>query len=204
MKGLFISFEGLEGSGKTTQSKRLHKWLLSEGYKCVFTQEPGGTEIAKKIREILLDNKNKELTPAAELFLYLADRAQNVKQVIKPALKTNKVVITDRFTDSTIAYQGGGRHFPSKVLEDLNCLVISGIKPDITIFLDIVPKKGLARIKSKDRMESEDLEFYERVRKVYLKLAKEEPERIKIIKGDLTIGEIEQQVRKLVKGKFKK
>jgi dTMP kinase len=204
VKELFISFEGLEGSGKSTQAKRLYEWLISKGYKCVFTQEPGGNEITKKIRAILLDRKNEKLTYMAELLLYLADRAQNVEEIIKPALKSRKIVITDRFSDSTVAYQGGGRELALSVIKDLNRIATSGIKPDLTIFLDIPPKKGLARIKNKDRMESETIKFYERVRERYVEIVKKEPERIKVVNGDSNIKEIEQKIQTIVKAKLKK
>ncbi|MDD2891070.1 MAG: dTMP kinase [bacterium] len=197
-KGLFISFEGIEGCGKTTQAKRLFKYLVTQGYKCILTQEPGGTGISKKIREILLDKENKKLTPIAELFLYLADRAQHTEEVVLPALKSNKIVITDRSVDSTIAYQGGGREISMETIKTLNQFVTKGITPNITILLDIEPEKGLARIKNKDRMELEKIKFYKKVRKVYLDIANKEPKRVKIINGNLKIEEIELGIRKFI------
>ncbi|MDD5529675.1 MAG: dTMP kinase [bacterium] len=200
-KGLFISFEGIEGCGKTTQAKRLFKYLVNQGYKCILTQEPGGTGISKKIREILLDTSNKKLTPVAELFLYLADRSQHTEEVILPALKSNKIVITDRSVDSTIAYQGGGREISMETIKTLNQFVTKGITPNITILLDIAPEKGLARIKNKDRMELEKIKFYKKVRGVYINIAKKEPGRVKIINGDLKIEEIELEIRKFIQSK---
>jgi len=201
-KSLFISFEGIEGCGKTTQAKRLFKYLVTQGYKCILTQEPGGTGISKKIREILLDKENKKLTPIAELFLYLADRAQHTEEVVLPALKSNKIVITDRSIDSTIAYQGGGREISVETIKTLNHFVTKGITPNITILLDIEPEKGLARIKNKDRMELEKIKFYKKVREVYINIAKKEPKRVKTINGNLKIEEIELEIRKFIQNQL--
>ncbi len=199
MKKLFISFEGIEGSGKSTQAEKLYKWLNSEGYDCIFTKEPGGTEISKKIRNILLDKENTELAELAELFLYLADRAQHIKEVIEPALFDGKIVITDRFFDSTIAYQGKGREISEEQIRTMNEIATDGISPNLTILIDIFPKKGLKRIKCKDRMELESEDFYKRVRQEYLKIADENPNRVKVFNGVLSPEEIEKDIRKVIK-----
>lgn len=195
---LFITFEGIEGSGKSTQAKRLYKWLSLKKYDCVFTQEPGGSEISESIRKILLNKDNKNLSKFTELFLYLADRAQNVEEIIRPALLSNKIVIADRFIDSTIAYQGGGRGISEDLIKMLNDLVTYKIIPDLTILLDIPPKIGLKRLKKKDRLESEGEEFFSKVREAYLELAKKNS-RIKVIDGSLLPDEIEVEIRELVK-----
>lgn len=193
---LFITFEGIEGSGKSTQAKRLYEWLISQGYDCVFTMEPGGTQISKKIRAILLDNENTGLCDIAELFLYLADRAQDVEEVIKPALLNNKIVVADRFIDSTIAYQGGGRGLTNLTI--LNNLATQSISPNLTILIDITAETGFHRLKHRDRIELEGADFYHRVRAEYLKIASANPDRIKVVNGSLPPDEIENEIRKLV------
>lgn len=202
LKGLFISFEGVEGCGKTTQGKSLFKYLTGKGYKCILTEEPGGTKLSQNIRGILLDKKNKNLSPTAEFFLYLADRAQHTEELIIPSLKEGKVVISDRFSDSTVAYQGGGRKIPLTTIKAMNHFATNGIIPDITFLLDVTAKDGLSRIKNKDRIELEGIKFHENVRNEYLKLAKSEPGRIKIINGKLKIDEIELIIRKHIDRKL--
>ena len=193
-KGLFVSIEGGEGTGKTTQTKLLTKYLAKKGYKVELTQEPGGTRTGKLIRKILLDPNHNEIDKLTELFLYLADRAQHVKEVIIPALGKGKAVICDRFIDATVAYQGFGRGIPIKLIDNLNRLVTQGVKPYLTICLDLGPREGLSRAKSKyakstgknlkagDRLERESVSFHKKVRIGYLALARREPRRVKIIK----------------------
>jgi dTMP kinase len=195
---LFVTFEGIEGSGKSTQAERLYSWLTSQGYDCVFTREPGGTNISKKIREVLLDTENKALCGLAELFLYLADRAQDVAEVINPALSAGKIVIADRFFDSTVAYQGKGRGISQRSIEDLNAMATQGVKPDLTILVDISPEDGLARLQHRDRMESEPDDFHHRVRTRYLEIADRDHDRVRVLDGTLAADEIEKQVRELV------
>ncbi|MCK4307375.1 dTMP kinase [candidate division WOR-3 bacterium] len=198
MKELFISFEGIEGSGKSTQAERLYKWLKSKGYDCVFTKEPGGTPVSEKIRNILLDTKNDKLSELAELFLYLADRAQHIKEVIEPALSNGKIVITDRFSDSTLAYQGKGRRIKEEQVKPMNEIATDGIVPDLTILIDILPVEGLKRIKRKDRIELESEDFYQRIRQEYLKIAKENPDRVKVFDGTLPPEKIEKNIREVI------
>lgn len=195
---LFITFEGIEGCGKSTQAERLYRWLCSQGYASVLTREPGSTKSSEKIRELLLNNRNTNLSKFAELFLYLADRAQHVEEVIKPALLAKKIVIADRFSDSTIAYQGEGRGILEKSIKDMNAMATQGITPNLTILIDIPPEEGFRRIKRKDRIELESEDFYRRVRSEYLKIARENPDRVKVLDGTLPPEEIEKEIRKLV------
>jgi dTMP kinase len=186
---LFITFEGIEGSGKTTQIKMLYDHLVSQGHAVMLTREPGGTPIGDQIRKVLLDRKNKGMTPLCELLLYAADRAQHCQEVIRPALNEEKIVLCDRFTDATTAYQEGGRQLPKDLVAEINQLATEGLKPNFTLLLDCPVEVGLARanhrilqLKDKqDRFEREEILFHERVRDRYLKLAEEDKERFVII-----------------------
>jgi len=187
---MFITFEGIEGSGKTTQIELLIPVLQAKDYDCVFTREPGATEIGKKIRAILLDASHTAMLPLTELLLYEADRAQHVHEVIKPALAANKVVVSDRFFDATTVYQGYARGFDLKLIEQIHHLVLGNLKPDLTMVLDLPVDLGLKRAwqrinsqsdLSEDRFEKEDIAFHERVRQGYLALARAEPERFRVI-----------------------
>ncbi|NLU50106.1 MAG: dTMP kinase [Syntrophomonadaceae bacterium] len=182
-KGLFISFEGIDGSGKTTQVKRLGQSLRDKGYELVTVREPGGTPVAEKIRELLLDARNDGICPRTEAFLYAAARAQLVTEVINPALTEGRVVIADRYLDSTLAYQGYGRGLDTRFLEQLNRLAVAGTVPDLTIILDISPVEGMVRRSDScpDRLEREGLQFQEAVRAGYLSLSRQYPERIKVV-----------------------
>ena len=209
---IFITFEGPEGSGKTTQIDLLEGHLKSLGISVVKTREPGGSELAEKIRELLLDPKNKKMSAAAELLLYLASRAQHVKDKIKPALESGKAVICDRFSDSTMAYQGYARGISKQLIKSMNDFAASGLKPDLTFYMDIDVGLGLKRAckrsGSKDRLELEKSSFHNKVRKGYISIAKREPNRIKIICGTQTIEKISEQVflyadKKLKTGAFK-
>ncbi len=211
MKGIFITFEGVEGSGKTTQIDLLANALEAKGLQVVKTQEPGGTKIGAMIRKILLDPKNKEIGPMTELMLYGASRAQHIKEVILPAIKEGKIVLCDRFSDSTIAYQGYGRSLSLEIIEKLDIIATEGLKPSLTILLDINPEKGLFRAKKRieennslkeGRIEQEGFSFHKRVREGFLKLAEEESDRIKVIGADLPVEEIHKKVIEIVKEKF--
>lgn len=187
----FITFEGGDGSGKTTQLKTLENYLSERGKPCQSTCEPGGTSLGKFLRKVLLETGNQRITSATELLLYLADRAQHIHEVIAPALKQGKIVLCDRHTDSTLAYQGYGRGIDLQLLRRLNELVSQGIKPDLTLLLDCPVEIGLSRTaqrrsqtgagQGEDRFEQETLEFHERVRAGFLELARAEPDRFRII-----------------------
>ncbi len=191
MRKMFITFEGIEGSGKTTQIKYLADYLSSKGYDCIMTREPGSTNIGKKIRGILLDPENNDLDPVAELLLYMADRIQHVKQMIIPALHEGKTVLCDRYTDSTLVYQGFARGLDIELIKKLHSLLINDLKPDITFLFDLPPETGLsrawkqikngARSELETRFEKEKLAFHEKVRSGYLELARLEPERFRVI-----------------------
>ncbi len=202
MKGKFITFEGSEGSGKSTQSKLLSRYLKRKGFGVVYLREPGCTKVSEKIRKILLDHKNDSITPVTETLLYMAARAQVVNEIIAPALKEGKVVICDRFLDFIIAYQGYGLGIDIKLIKCIGEFATSGIKPDLTIFMDLGVKKGLKhREFSKDRIEKRPLPYHSRVRKGYLKLAHSEPGRIKIVKVKKDKNNTQSEIRKLI-GKF--
>ena len=169
-KGLFISFEGCEGSGKTTQAEKLFSYLKKLHYDCLLTHEPGGTIVSEKIRRILLHHSNSSLYPLTELFLYLASRSQHTDELILPAIKKGTIVISDRYTDSSLAYQGVARNLSLELVHNLNRIATGGIIPDITFLIDINPEKGLKRLKGKDRIENEEVVFHRKVREAYLNI----------------------------------
>lgn len=201
----FITFEGIEGCGKSTQAKILSRALQAEtGCQVVATREPGGCPIANKIRAILLDAENNALVPLAELLLYAAARAQHVAEVIRPALAEGKIVLCDRFTDATTAYQGHGRSLDLALIENLAQLATGGLTPDLTILLDcpeeVGIKRAMARINAtsgarEERFEQESLRFHRSVREGYLKLAAENPARFIVIDGTLGIQETAEAIR---------
>ncbi len=197
MKGKFITFEGSEGCGKSTQSKLLYGYLKKKGYPVIYLREPGGVRTSEAIRNFLLNPKNK-ISPASETLLYMAARAEVVSEIIKPALLAGKIVVCDRFLDSTIAYQGYGLRIDVKTIKSIGKFASLGIKPDLTILLDLAVKKGLKhREFKKDRIEQRPLSYHERVRKGYLALACQEPKRIKIIKLDDDMFVTQAKVRNL-------
>jgi dTMP kinase len=194
-KGLFITFEGADGCGKTTQINLLKEHLENKGFEVLLTREPGGAGLGVKLREILL-NYDGEVSSKAEAFLFLADRAQNIDVIVKPGIDAGKVVLCDRHTDSTVAYQGYGRGVDLGQIKELNLLATSGLRPDLTYVFDIDVETSMARVgKVKDRMESAGVEFHNRVREGYLALAKDEPERVKVINSADTIENISAQVK---------
>lgn len=197
---MFISFEGIDKSGKSTQISLLVDWVKQKGYEVVQTSEPGGTGLGKKIEKILLEPSTKEINGISELFLYLADRAEHVEKIIKPALEKGKIVISDRFADATIAYQGYGRRLDTPWVEELNKRATHGFLPDITFLLDISPDLAKKRSGSeeKDRIENEKISFHQKVRQGYLKLAKKHTERIKVINGEGSVKEIQLRIRKIL------
>jgi dTMP kinase len=203
LRGCFITFEGIDGCGKTTQFHMLAHWLRERGRRVVETAEPGGTEIGQQIRRILLHPDNYDLRPRTELLLYFASRAQNVEQVIRPALESGQVVLCDRFTDSTLVYQGCGRGLEREVVLDLDRIACRGLKPDITLLIDIDLSTSLARAKRRNerlgknesRIDDEGTAFHERVRAGYLELAEREPERFCVIDGREAIGVVAQRIQ---------
>ena len=208
---MLVTFEGIEGSGKSTQAKLLYDRLKDLGVDCILTKEPGATYIGQKIREILLIPQKERITKDAELFLYLADRAQHIEHVIKPALKEKKIVIVDRFTDSTIAYQGYGRGISIEFLEMLNKKVTDDIEPDITFLLDLDPEEGLKRAKARNtlnaksslevRFEEEKIEFHKRVREGYLNILKRFPDRVVLLDGKKDVYSLSQEIFLIFKTK---
>lgn len=201
MKGLFVSFEGIEGTGKTTHAHSISAYLQSRGHEVVVTEEPGGTPIGRRIREVLLDREHKEMHYLTELLLYNAARCQHMNELIQPSLAAGKVVITDRFSDSTIAYQGFGRGIDLKLLTTLDNFVTGGRKPDLTLLLDLDVETGLSRnrsINKVDRIELETIDFHNRVRAGYLELAEREPERIRIIEVSGELKGIQDRIITIV------
>ena len=197
-KGLFITFEGGDGCGKTTQIKLLDEYLRNKGYKTLLTREPGSIGLGVKVREILL-NYDGEVSPVCESFLFLADRAQNVYCIIKPAVEDGTIVICGRHTDSSVAYQGYGRGLDIDRINMLNNIATSGLKPDLTIVLDVDVETSQKRVGAeKDRMESAGVEFFERVRQGFLEIAKQEPDRVKVVDSTKTIEEIHKEIVGLV------
>jgi len=189
-KGLFITFEGTDGCGKTTQIELLKKYFESKGRTVLLTREPGAKGLGTKLREILL-NYDGVVSPNCESFLFLADRAQHIDTIIKPALERGEIILCDRHTDSTIAYQGYGRQLDIEQIKMLNKIATSGIVPDITFVFDIDLDTAKSRLnRDKDRMESSGDAFFQRVRKGYLKIGMLEPDRVKIIDGTQSIEDI--------------
>ncbi|DAA95808.1 TPA: dTMP kinase [Candidatus Gastranaerophilales bacterium HUM_9] len=201
-KGLFITFEGTDGCGKTTQIELLKRYLEEKGYKVVLTREPGAKGLGEKLREILL-NYDGDVSSNCESFLFLADRAQHIDMLIKPAIERGEVVLCDRHTDSTVAYQGYGRGLDLNQIKMLNDIATNGVKPDMTFVFDIDIETAQKRVgKTKDRMESAGIEFFKRVRQGYLEIAKSEPERVKVLDATQTIETIANQVKEYIDTKL--
>lgn len=199
-KGLFITLEGADGCGKTTQLNLLKEYLTNRGYEIVVTREPGGKGLGEKLREILL-NYDGEVSDRCEAFLYLADRAQNIDTIIKPAINSGKIVLCDRHTDSSVAYQGYGREQNIDNINMLNELAVNGVHPDLTIVFDIDTETSMARVGAeKDRLESAGIEFHKRVRNGYLEIAKKNPQRIKVVDASQTIEDVQRDVIKIIEG----
>ena len=195
-KGIFITFEGADGCGKTTQMNLLKDYLIQNGYEVVLTREPGAKGLGEQLREILL-NYDGEVADRCESFLFLADRAQNIETIVIPAIKQGKIVLCDRHIDSTVAYQGYGRGLDLDEINSLNNIATGGIKPDLTYVFDVDVETSAKRVgDEKDRMESAGKEFFNRVRNGYLELAKKEPQRIKVIDSTRSIEEVFQDVIK--------
>ncbi|QGY41267.1 dTMP kinase [Pseudodesulfovibrio cashew] len=205
---MFITFEGIEGTGKTTQIQRAKAYFEAKGKEVFLTREPGGSRVGTELRKMLLHVDNSDITPIAELFLYLADRAQHVAQVIRPELGAGKVVLCDRFADSTVVYQGYGRGLDTATLQQLNEVAVDGLWPDLTIVLDLDPETGLKRATSRNkdegkaeeegRFEAEHISFHKRIREGYLDWASHHQDRIKVAKADGTPDEVFTAVKALL------
>ena len=209
-RGQFITFEGIDGCGKTTQFRMLGNWLREErGRTVVETVEPGGTAIGREIRKILLDPANAEIQPRTELLLYFASRAQNVEQVIRPGLESGAIVLCDRFTDSTLVYQGAGRGIDTNMVLELDRIACRGLTPDITFLIDIDLETSLTRAKrrnervgqSESRIDDESLAFHERVRQGYLALAASAPDRFVVIDGRVPITQVAGAIREVLESR---
>ncbi len=201
VRGVLIAFEGGEGSGKSTQARLLAIWLRENGYDVLATHEPGATKVGMRLRALLLDTAHAGLSPWAEVMMYAADRAEHVASVIKPALARGTIVVTDRYVDSTLAYQGGGRELPLNSIRRVNELATGGLVPDLTFLLDLPPATGLGRrARSADRLESEPEEFHERVRATFLDLAKADPARYRILDASQDPAQISKEIHAAVRG----
>lgn len=204
MKRIFITFEGIEGCGKSTQSRLLKEFLENSNVPVMHTREPGGPKISEAIRTILLSNENAEMVPETELLLYMASRSQHTAQWIIPALDEGKLVISDRYYDSTLAYQGAARNLDRSIIDVITKFATYGLVPNLTILIDLPATKGLSRIHKDDadRLESESMDFHRRVRDGFLDLANSEKERYLIVDGTGSIDEIHSQIISAVKSRF--
>ena len=197
-KGLFITFEGADGSGKTTQLNNIKNFLEEKGFDVVVTREPGALDLGQKIRNILL-HYDGVVADRCEIFLFLADRAQHVETFIKPAIEEGKIVLCDRHTDSTIAYQGSGREQDIELLKKLNEIAVNGLKPDLTMLFDVSTETAQERVgNEKDRMESIGIEFHRKVRNGYLELLKENSDRIKLINANNSIETVFEDAKNII------
>ncbi len=209
MPGTFITFEGIDGSGKSTQLRLLSNFLRANGWNPLVTREPGGTPVGLRLRAALLD-ATEEVDPLTELLVFAADRAQHVRRVIRPALAAGQVVISDRYADATIAYQGGGRGFPPELIAEIVQLATEGLKPDLTLLFDVSIQESTSRTTRRssgknsankaepDRLDIEDATFHTRVREAYLVLASAEPERIKIVDASGPLEQTQERVKDVV------
>ncbi|HEY5776465.1 MAG TPA: dTMP kinase [Xanthomonadales bacterium] len=201
-KGFFITLEGGEGAGKSTQNKRIVKWLSEHGSSVVETREPGGTVISEQIRRLLLDTRNAGLNAISELLMMFAARSQLVQEVILPALAEGKVIVCDRFTDASYAYQGGGRQLGAETVAVVEKLVLKGLQPDLTLLFDVPVELGMKRVAGRgeaDRFEIESIRFFERVRNAYLDRAKADPQRFRVIDASRDEAQVWAQVQDILR-----
>ena len=207
-EGRFITLEGGEGAGKTTQIVHLADWLRQRGVTCTVTREPGGTGLGRKIRALLLDPDHAGMSPETELLLYMADRAQHIGSVIRPALARGETVVCDRYFDATLVYQGAARGLPTERIQRLHDLVFDGLNPDLTLLLDLPVETGLARarqqldaggrVRQESRFEAEDVLFHERVRAGYLDLARRHPDRFRVVDAARDEARVQDDIRRVV------
>lgn len=204
MSGTFITFEGIDGSGKTTQLRRLASYLKEAGCELLLTREPGGTPVGNRLRGALLD-AHEEVDPLTELLVFAADRAQHVRRVLRPALEAGKVVISDRYADATVAYQGAGRGFSAELISEIIQLATEGLKPDLTLLFDLSVEESIARTSRRtngkhqgDRLDAEASDFHVRVRDAYLEVARAEPDRVKIVETNRRPEETHECVKKII------
>jgi dTMP kinase len=203
-RGIFITVEGIDGTGKSTQLRLLADWLRRQGYKLLLTREPGGTRVGEQIRKILLDSRNSELSSLTELLLMYAARQQHLEEVVRPALNRGEIVLSDRFNDASLAYQGYGRQLGKSPIRLLDGLVCGGTEPDLTLILDVPVRTALARASKRDgrrgqqRFESQGLRFHDRVRKGYLKIAEDQPRRVQVIRASDPVQAVRDRIREAV------
>ncbi len=210
--GLFITLEGIDGTGKSTQHRLLAQYLKKRGHKVVATREPGSTHVGEQIRDILLASKTEKLAPVAELMLMYAARAQHLDEVVRPALARGEIVASDRFNDASMAYQGYGRKLGVEAVRGIDRIVCGATQPDLTLVLDLSPRQALARAHGREarqkskhgRFEVQGLSFHERVRGGYLTIAKRDPRRVKLINADQSVAEVHAEIRKQVELFLKK
>ncbi len=193
--GAFICFEGGEGSGKSTQSRLLGSWLTEQGYAVRLTFEPGDTPVGRTLREIVLSPETGELADRTEVLLYAADKAEHVETVVRPALDRGEVVVTDRYVDSSLAYQGAGRALDLAEVERLQRWATADLRPHLTVVLDLEPEQGFGRFAERDRMEGESVEFHQRVREAFLRMAEADPDHYLVLDARAPVDEIAAQVR---------
>lgn len=204
MDGIFITLEGIDGSGKSTQLRLLASYLRLQGHEVVTTREPGGTPLGVRLRAALLDSQ-EHVDPLTELLVFAADRAQHVRILLRPAIETGQIVISDRYADATVAYQGAGRGFPPDLIEEIVQLATEGLRPDLTLLFDVPVAEGGKRTKKRthdrqevDRLDAEDVDFHTRVRNAYLQIAKDEPQRVKVIETRGSVEETHGRVMEIV------
>ena len=205
-RGFFLSFEGIEGCGKTTQLKRLARRLRALGHLVVETREPGGSPISEQIRTVLLDPRNQGMDPRCELLLFLAVRAQHVDEIIKPALAKGAVVLCDRFTDATVAYQGYARRLGAALVARLNRFATAGVLPDLTLFLDVPVALGLARKRKTgylDRLDRESAAFHKAVRNGYVRIARQNPRRVRVVHGAASVDDVAHAIDHIVQSRLR-
>ncbi|MEV7429813.1 dTMP kinase [Nocardioides sp. NPDC092400] len=193
--GVLVCFEGGEGSGKSTQSRRLREWLEAEGYAVVLTFEPGDTEVGKVLRRLVLDPTTGDLDPHTEALLYAADRAEHVARLVRPALERGEVVVMDRYVDSSLAYQGAGRDLDLAMVERISRWATDDLRPHLTVVLDLEPEQGLGRFAERDKIEGEGLEFHRRVREAFLRMAEADPEHYLVLDARAPVDEVAAAVR---------